>query len=147
MPLPDTKLRAGDRLLVKDAPERLKEFEQVLGATLYAGDQPVDEEYPLTAEDQQIAEVVVVQGSPLEGTTLRSYRFTDRFQLVTLAIQRPGTTVERSGPASRTSRSATATSCWSRVPAPGSASSSGAGSSWSSTPPPTFRTRPGRPAP
>ncbi|MFQ6023310.1 MAG: SLC13 family permease [Acidiferrobacterales bacterium] len=94
MPLADAVLKAGDRLLVKDTPERLKEFEQALGGTLYAGDEPVDDEHPFTAEDQQLAEVVIVQGSPLEGLTLNTARLIDRYQLVTLALQRPGRAIE-----------------------------------------------------
>lgn len=90
---PDTRISAGDRLVVRDTPEQLKEFEQVLGAALYSGDTPVDEEHPLTAEDQQIAEVVVT-GAPLEGSTLNDLRFTDRYQLVTLALHRAGRTAE-----------------------------------------------------
>ncbi len=93
VPLPDVTLEAGDRLLVKDTPGNLKEFEQLLGAALYAGDVPVDEEHPLTAKDQQLAEVVVVEGSPLEGLTLNTARLIDRYQLVTLALQRPGRAV------------------------------------------------------
>ncbi|MFQ5546207.1 MAG: SLC13 family permease, partial [Acidiferrobacterales bacterium] len=37
MPLADAAVKAGDRLLIKDTPENLKEFEQALGGTLYAG--------------------------------------------------------------------------------------------------------------
>jgi len=46
VPLPDTRVLVGDRLLVRDTPERLKEFEQVLGATLYNvsdGEHPVSD--------------------------------------------------------------------------------------------------------
>ncbi len=89
-PLPDTLLRVGDRLTVQDTPERLKELETLLGTDLYNGDIRVDEEHPLAAEDQQLAEVVVVQGSPLEGTTLRRTRFADSYQLVMLAFHRAG---------------------------------------------------------
>ncbi|MBE0585879.1 MAG: SLC13 family permease, partial [Desulfofustis sp.] len=35
MPLPGIELRAGDHLVIRDTPERLKEFEKVLGGTLY----------------------------------------------------------------------------------------------------------------
>ena len=94
MALPDVILETGDRLLVKDTPERLIEFEQALGAALYSGDVPVDEEHPLTAKDQQLAEVVVIQGSPLEGLTLNTARLIDRYQLVTLALQRPGRAID-----------------------------------------------------
>lgn len=93
MPLPDVILQAGDHLVLKDTPERLKEFETLLGGTLYpvgSADKPVDETNPLQAGDQLIAEVVIIQGSPLNGFTLSDYRFADRYGLVTLAIHRTG---------------------------------------------------------
>jgi len=90
MPLPDALIQAGDRLLLSDTPDRLKEYEAALGATLYSGDQPVNDEHPLQAGDQQLAEVVIVQGSPLQGTTLASSRFSERHQLVILALHRAG---------------------------------------------------------
>lgn len=89
-PLPDVVLRAGDRLTVRDTPEHLKEYETVLGARLYTGDTPVDEEHPLQDEDQQLAEIVVTPGSPLNGSTLSRQRFADYYQLVTLALHRAG---------------------------------------------------------
>jgi di/tricarboxylate transporter len=87
---PDTKLKAGDRLLLMDTPQNLKKYEQALGATLYSGNRAVDKEHPLTAEDQQISEIVVVDGSPLVGLTLKATRFMDRYQLVALALHRGG---------------------------------------------------------
>ncbi|MDJ0738384.1 MAG: SLC13 family permease [Gammaproteobacteria bacterium] len=90
LPLPDAKLRAGDRLLLSDSAERLKEYEQVLGTALYSGDDPVDDEHPLQATDQQLAEIVVVQGSPLTGTRLAVSRFAERYQLLVLALHRAG---------------------------------------------------------
>jgi len=94
-PLPDTILHPGDRLSVRDTPQRLKEFEELLGGNLYSGDTQVDEEHPLSAEDQQIAEVVITQGSPLEGRTLSRVRFADRYQVMTLAIHRAGTVLAK----------------------------------------------------
>lgn len=94
VPLPDVMLRADDRLLVNDTAERLKEYEEVLELTLYSDDKAVDDEHPLLSEDQQTCEIVVVQGSPLLGSTLRQVRFADRYQLVTLAIHRSGRKVE-----------------------------------------------------
>ncbi len=92
--LPTAELRPGDRLVVRDSPENLKEFEKTLGATLYNVsdiEHPVDEEHPLSAEDQQLAEVVVTEGSPLYHHTLRQLRFADRYNIVILAIHRtPG---------------------------------------------------------
>jgi di/tricarboxylate transporter len=90
-PLPDSVLRAGDRLGVRDTPENLKEFEQLLGASLYGGDNlPIDEEHPLSAEGQQIAEIVVTPGSVLDGVTLSQVRFAQTQQLVILALHRAG---------------------------------------------------------
>ncbi|MDH5180173.1 MAG: SLC13 family permease [Gammaproteobacteria bacterium] len=90
MPLPDVVLQSGDLLHLRDTPERLKEFEQVLGATLFAGDTQVDEENPLAAEDQQLAEIIVAQGSPLENSTVAQLHFSDRYQLLPIALHRPG---------------------------------------------------------
>ncbi len=90
MPLPDARVRAGDQLVVQDTPARLKEFEQVLEATLFAGDVPVDDEHPLTADDQQLAEIAVFFGSSLTGRSLRTARFIERFQCAVLALHRSG---------------------------------------------------------
>jgi di/tricarboxylate transporter len=92
-PFPDAVIKPGDRLSVKDTPESLKELEAVLGAKLYTGDTPVDEEHPLLDEEQQLAEIVVTQGSLLEGTTLSRVRFADYYQLITLALHRAGAAV------------------------------------------------------
>jgi di/tricarboxylate transporter len=96
-PLPDAVLQAGDHLVVQDTPDRLKEFETRLGGALYSpgdGDVPLDEDHPLKAEDQQLAEVVVVEGSPLHNTTLKRVRFADRFGLITLALHHAGRRLE-----------------------------------------------------
>jgi di/tricarboxylate transporter len=90
LPLPDVTLRAGDRLYLGDTPAQLKEYEQVLGAQLFSGERAVDDEHPLEEKDQQLAEIVVVQGSPLVNRTLNASRFTDRYQLATLALAQAG---------------------------------------------------------
>ncbi len=90
VPLPDAQLRAGDRLLLSDTADRLKDVETTLGGMLYAGEAPVDEEHPLRADDQQLAEVVVSQGSILLGTSLAASRFAERYQLFALALHRAG---------------------------------------------------------
>jgi di/tricarboxylate transporter len=94
VPLPDVNISAGDRLTVRDTPQRLKEFEQVLQGKLYSGDAEVDDEHPLLAEDQQLAEIVVVQGSPLQNTSLEDSRFASNYQLATLAIHRQGRVID-----------------------------------------------------
>ncbi len=90
LPLPDVTLRAGDQLILEDTPAQLKEYEQVLGAQLFSDGNAVDEEHPLEAKDQQLAEIVVVQGSPLVNRTLNASRFIDRYQLATLALAQAG---------------------------------------------------------
>lgn len=58
LPFPSVVLRAGDQLIVRDTPERLKEFEKVLEATLYpegSEDKPVSDGHPLQAKNQQVA--------------------------------------------------------------------------------------------
>lgn len=98
LPLPSVKLQAGDHLVIQDTPDRLKEFERILGGTLYsdeAAGEPVDDEHPLKAEEQQIAQIVVIEGSRLVGRILKNTRFADRYGLVILAIHRAGKHLER----------------------------------------------------
>ena len=90
MPLPDTLLMAGDRLQIKDYPERLKEYEQVLGATLYSGLHKVDETHPLMAEQQTIAEIVIIPGSNLLGNTLQQANFLKTHGISVIALHRAG---------------------------------------------------------
>jgi di/tricarboxylate transporter len=91
MPLPDAQLRAGDRLGIRDTPDNLKELEQTLEANLFGGnDIPIDEEHPLNAEGQQIAEIIVTQGSPLDNKTLTQVSFPETQKLVILALHRAG---------------------------------------------------------
>ena len=89
--LPSVVLLPGDRLFVKDSPENLKHYEQVLGATLFSVsdlEHPVDEQTPLRAEGQQLAEVVVTRGSPLHLRSLAAARFTSSYGLMPLALHR-----------------------------------------------------------
>jgi di/tricarboxylate transporter len=78
-------------LFVKDSPENLKYYEQLIGATLYNtsdNEHPIDENTPLTAEGQQLAEVVVTRGSPLHLRSLAAARFSASYGLMPLAIHR-----------------------------------------------------------
>ena len=89
--LPSVVLQPGDRLFVKGTPEKLKEYESLLGTTLYSvsdDGNPVDESTPLTAEGQQLAEVVVTRGSPLHLRTLATARFGASYKLLPLAVHR-----------------------------------------------------------
>jgi len=89
--LPSVVLLPGDRLFVKDSPENLKYWEQLLGATLFNIsdlEHPVDEKTPLKAEGQQLAELVVTRGSPLHLRSLAAARFTSSYGLMPLALHR-----------------------------------------------------------
>ena len=86
--LPDLIIRSGDRIQVKSTPEHLKELETLIGASWFSDDKPVDEDHPLRDSTQQIAEVVVVPGSTLDGMTLSNARFNDRYQVMVLALYR-----------------------------------------------------------
>lgn len=90
---PGLVLQAEDHLVLRDTPAHLKEYEKILKGTLYpadAEDVPVDEDHPLQAMDQQLAEVVIIEGSRLNGSTLSNHRFAERYGLITLALHRTG---------------------------------------------------------
>ena len=93
--LPSVTIGAGDRLAVRDTPERLKEFEKQLGAKLYSetGIEGIGEP-GAAAEQQFLAEIVVTRSSLLHRGTLTSTRFAQRTGLIPLALHRarePGT--------------------------------------------------------
>jgi di/tricarboxylate transporter len=88
--LPDTVLKEGDRLHVQDTPDRLKEYEAVLQATLFSGKHRVDEDHPLNADKQKLAEIVVIQSSELVGRTLKDLQFARRYGISVLALHRNG---------------------------------------------------------
>ncbi len=91
LPLPDVTILAGDRLLVHDTSQNLKEYEQLFGAslsTLKAKGEHVTGD--LRNQDQQLAEVIVNRESPLRTRTLAELRFAERYKLIILAIHRGG---------------------------------------------------------
>ena len=92
--LPDVAIKAGDRLFVRDTPKTLKEFEDVIEATLYSDNEPISEKDLQSTSKQQLAEIVVSQGSPLDNTTLSRLRFHDRYGLIPLALHHAGETIE-----------------------------------------------------
>ncbi|MFD2165964.1 SLC13 family permease [Thalassotalea euphylliae] len=94
VPLPDTVIKENDRLHVKDYPDRLKEFETVLKATLHSGKHKVDEEHPLEAGTQVLAEIVVILGSGLIGRTLKSANFGSEYGISAVALHREGKPME-----------------------------------------------------
>nr|WP_321514153.1 SLC13 family permease [uncultured Pseudodesulfovibrio sp.] len=98
MLLPDITLMPGDHLVINDTPDNLKEFEAILHGTLFpvgSEDTPINENNPLHDDDQQIAEIAIFQGSPLNGSTLNNFRFIDRYGLLPLALHRSGKRFKR----------------------------------------------------
>ncbi len=91
--LPDARVRAGDRLLVDDTPQNLKEFEQLIDAKMYSGGEEVDDDHPLKQQEAQLAEVLVYPGSPLHRSTLNEANFFMYNNLEILAIHRAGKSI------------------------------------------------------
>jgi di/tricarboxylate transporter len=94
LPNSSTIIKAEDMLVVEDTPENLKSYEKILDAVLYSSLGAVDDEHPLLAEEQQIAEVIISQGSRLNNTTLSQSRFLQRNNLIALALHRSGKKTE-----------------------------------------------------
>jgi len=88
--LPSVTISAGDRLAVRDTPERLKEYEHQLGATMHSDplSSGVDTTTINAAEQEHIAEIVVTRGSMLHKATLAGTRFAQRTGLMPLALHR-----------------------------------------------------------
>jgi len=91
--LPTMVLRAGDRLYLNASAKELNEYAEQLGAKLYKPgetEEPVDDEHPLQAKNEELAEVVVTEGSALHRSTLRSTRFGDFHDVLIVGLHRGG---------------------------------------------------------
>lgn len=97
-PLPDVVLRAGDRVTTSDTQANLREFARLLGGTLFSGDHAVDAEHPLSAEGQQVAEVVITPTSALIGQQIGKARLRSEHGLRLLAFNRLEDSHERKSP-------------------------------------------------
>jgi di/tricarboxylate transporter len=97
-PLPDVVLKPGDRVTTSDTQENLREFSRLLGGTLFSGDQAVDAEHPLSAEGQQIAEVVITRASRLNGVQIGKARLRSEYGLRLLAFNRFEGSQQRKSP-------------------------------------------------
>ena len=98
MRLPSLALAAGDRLYVSASPQELQEYSSALETSLHNVDDEeheIDEDHPLAAADQRLAEVVVTEASPLHGSTLRAARFSDVYGVVVVGVHRAGGAVLR----------------------------------------------------
>ncbi|MEE4638592.1 MAG: SLC13 family permease [Wenzhouxiangella sp.] len=95
-PLPDVKLKAGDRITTTNTRDNLREFAHLLGGKLYSGDVEVDDSHPLEALNQQIAEVAITPTSRLLGVRIGQARLLSRFGLRLLALHRVSSGPENS---------------------------------------------------
>ncbi|MGE0031798.1 MAG: SLC13 family permease [Steroidobacteraceae bacterium] len=85
-PLPDTGLRAGDRILVQAAPEDLREFSAALGAWLH----PRERDEVPGAPDQTFAQALITTDADIAGTAPSARHFADQHRLAVIGIHRPG---------------------------------------------------------
>ena len=86
-PLPTATLRAGDRLIVQDTAEHLKDFESSLKTPLHS--LAAEHAQPVDAEHQAVAaQLVVTPESPMVGRTARGERLADRYGLVLIGLRK-----------------------------------------------------------
>ena len=97
-PLPDVKLRDGDRITISDTQQNLREYARLLGGTLYSGEHVVDASNPLSTEGEQIAEVAITPASRLNGVRIGNAGLMSRFSLRLLAFNRFEGMEERESP-------------------------------------------------
>ncbi len=83
-PLPDLALRSGDRLLVRAAPEDLREYAAVLGAWLHPRER---DEIP-GAPDQAFAQALIASDADIGGFASSARRFADQYRLAVIGIHR-----------------------------------------------------------
>jgi di/tricarboxylate transporter len=88
--LPDVIIRAGDKLVVKDTADNLRDYEIELGGQLVIGDNQDEEGVPLNFGDQKIAEVVVISGSTLDRVRIADARLNSKYELTLLAVHSHG---------------------------------------------------------
>ena len=82
--LPSVTIREGDRLVVRDTPEKLKRFEAQLRATLHEEATA----HEVGEEPQHLAQIVVTRDSKLYRASLLGIRFAQRTGLLPLALHR-----------------------------------------------------------
>jgi di/tricarboxylate transporter len=97
-PLPDVKLRAGDRITTSNTQQNLREYARLLGGTLYTDDHEVDASHPLSTDGTQISEVAITPASRLNGVTIGNAGLLSRFGLRLLAFNRFEGMEERESP-------------------------------------------------
>lgn len=86
-PGPDTRLVAGDRLVVQGRPDLLLELRN--GRHLQVQEEEVAGDH-LVSDEVGLAEAAVIAGSELEGSTLLQLNFRHRYGIIVLALVRDG---------------------------------------------------------
>jgi di/tricarboxylate transporter len=87
--LPSASLQPGDRLIVRDTPDNLKQFERSVGATLHEvsdGMETVNGGKLPSEGDQHLAEIVITRDSALHHRTLSEVSFASSYGLAPLAV-------------------------------------------------------------
>ncbi len=97
-PLPDVKLRAGDRITTSNTQQNLREYARLLGGTLFTDDHAVDASHPLSTDGTQISEVAITPASRLNGVPIGKAGLLSRFGLRLLAFNRFEGMEERESP-------------------------------------------------
>jgi di/tricarboxylate transporter len=90
-PRPETRLQAGDVLLVEGATDEILKIKDKAGIEIKADFKLSDRD--LQAEDLGLVEVILLPRSPLIGTTLKRFGFRERYGLQVLGINRNAGTV------------------------------------------------------
>ena len=88
-----TKLLAGDVILVEADRERILRIQDVAGVDIHGDIEVADP--TLQTEQIRLAEVIVLPGSPVIGRTLAGIRFRDRYGLQVLALHHRGGTLRQ----------------------------------------------------
>jgi di/tricarboxylate transporter len=81
-PLPDLALRAGDRLLVREAPEDLRQYAAALGTWL----NPRERDEIPGLPDQTVAQALITSDADIAGTEPSARRFADQHRLAVIGI-------------------------------------------------------------
>jgi len=94
-PLPDVRIRAGDKLLVSDTISQLREFQALLSAKLHTETGQASREQQ---DDLQLAEVAVTLGSHLHGMKLGDVPLEEQYGLQILALHNASGVLEYKTP-------------------------------------------------
>ncbi|MBI79119.1 MAG: SLC13 family permease [Pseudomonadota bacterium] len=80
--LPSVLIQDGDRLIVRDTPENLKRYEEMIGAKLHSHVETKND----NIDQQHLAEIVITRGSLFHRSTLLESNFSQQTGLLPLAL-------------------------------------------------------------